>query len=110
LLTDLVPWVSLDLRELEFCVIGIHALNFFSGWCPQDLIYDHWKGKNTSEMDPTCREVQHKNKRLEGSIAYLNNFHKLIDTAFPRKKRLQNANIEQTSEVIVYTGIQRIIH
>jgi hypothetical protein len=49
LLTDLVPWVSLDLRELELCVIGIHAFNFFSGRCAQDLIYDHQMGENTSE-------------------------------------------------------------
>ena len=57
LLKDLVPWVSLDLRELELRVIGIHAFNFFPGRCAQDLIYDHQMGGNTSETDQTCGEV-----------------------------------------------------
>jgi len=35
---NLVPWVSFDLRELKLIVIWIHALDFFSGWCPQNLI------------------------------------------------------------------------
>lgn len=63
LLTDLVPWVSLDLRELELGVIGIHAFNFFSGRCAQDLIYDHQMGENTSEIDQTYGEVIKKKKK-----------------------------------------------
>lgn len=38
LLTYLVPGVRFNLRELEFSVIWIHALNFFSGWRTQHLI------------------------------------------------------------------------
>lgn len=37
-LTDLVPWVSFDLRKLKFIVVWIHALDFFSSWCSQNLI------------------------------------------------------------------------
>lgn len=36
--THLVPWMSFDLGKFKFSVVGIHALNFFSGWCPQNLI------------------------------------------------------------------------
>jgi hypothetical protein len=94
LLTDLVPWVSLDLRELELCVIGIHAFNFFSGRCAQDLIYDHQMGENTSETDQTYGEVI-KKRGLEDKIAHLNNFHQLINTTFPGKKWLQNATVNK---------------
>ena len=29
-----VPWVSLDLGELELCVIWIHTLDFLTSWSP----------------------------------------------------------------------------
>jgi hypothetical protein len=35
--TYFVPWMSLDLRELELCVIGIHTLDFFPRWSTQNL-------------------------------------------------------------------------
>jgi len=30
--TNLVPWMSLDLGELELGVVWIHAFDFFSCW------------------------------------------------------------------------------
>lgn len=32
-----VPWVSLDLWELEFRVIWIHTFDFLTGWGPKNL-------------------------------------------------------------------------
>lgn len=32
-----VPWMCLDLREFEFTIIRIHAVNLFSGWCSKYL-------------------------------------------------------------------------
>lgn len=37
LFPHLVPWVSLNLRELKFSVIWVHALNFFSSWSSQNF-------------------------------------------------------------------------
>lgn len=37
LLTNLVPWVSFDLWKLKFIVIWIHAFDFFSSGCTQNL-------------------------------------------------------------------------
>ena len=42
------------------------------------------------------QHVEKYNIKTKGlKVAYLNNFHKLIDTAFPRKKRLQNATLSK---------------
>lgn len=35
--TNLMPWMSLDLWELELGVMRIHALDFLTCWCSQDL-------------------------------------------------------------------------
>jgi len=31
-ITNLLPWVGLDLWELELCVVGVHFADLLSGW------------------------------------------------------------------------------
>lgn len=32
-----MPWMGLDLREFELCVVRIHAFNFLTSWGAQNL-------------------------------------------------------------------------
>lgn len=35
--THLGPWMSFDLRELEFCVVWVHLSDLFPSWGSQHL-------------------------------------------------------------------------
>jgi hypothetical protein len=87
----LVPWMSLNLWELELCVVRIHALDLFPCWSTQDLhgtTTEHVIIKNTSHGENSlgCHTRFH-----------LDNLNQLINSTFPGKKRLHQWRLWEQS-------------
>lgn len=98
LLKNLVPWVSFDLRELEFSIIWIHALYFFSSWRPQYLIMQ----PKLSEMTRNKRSMRcRSNKRVNKYLTLI------ISTSWstplsPGKSGCTRSNAQKSSENATY--------
>ena len=78
----LVPWMSLNLRELEQRVVWIHALDLFPGWSTP---------RPATHYDRTChyKECRSQEKTVSNVILqgfHLGNHKRLINSTFPQEK------------------------
>lgn len=88
--TDLVPWMGLDLRELELCVVGIHTFYFLTSWCSQDLKHNKHKQLLILSFGDQTETNHGVNIFFLLRRGYLDNFNKLINSTLTRKERLND--------------------